>query len=145
MAYASLGAMAALFGRFASPADRRRIVGLCGIWLTLAVLSMSAASFLGIDPTLLLLLLALSCGFFFFVVSSSGFGPPGALIFVFAVGASMSRAESWHAVFERTAATAAVVRRLHRLGDPEAGAVGLGRVVLARGPRPRRVSGIAGA
>lgn len=106
--FASLGALVALFGRFASAQSRKRIVFFCGLCQTLAVLIMSSAVWAGVPMAILLVMLALSCGIFFFITVSGGFGAPGALIFVFAVGASMGDVTSLEAVLERTAATAIV-------------------------------------
>lgn len=104
--FASLGTLAALFGRFAPPSGRGRILALCGMWLTIAVFVMSTASVLGASFAGQLGLLALACGAFFFVATTGQYGPPGALIFVFAAGAAMGQAGSWHDVVARTAATA---------------------------------------
>ena len=105
--FAALGTLAALFGRFAPRAGRSRIVALCALWLIFAVLIMSAAVWLGAAAFIQLILLALTCGFFFFIATTGQFGPPGALIFVFATGAAMGQAVSWHDTLERAAATAA--------------------------------------
>src|SRR5699024_7335375 len=105
--FAALGALVALFGRFAPQRKRNRIVLLCGLLQTSAVLSMSLASWLGASATIQLALLALACGLFFFVTVTGRFGAPGALIFVFAAGASMGEAAGLQEVAERTAATAA--------------------------------------
>ena len=88
--FAALGALVALFGRFAPAGRRNRIVLLCGIWQVLAVLVMSGAAWLGAPIALQLVLLSLACGVFLFVSVTGGFGAPGPLIFVFAAGASMS-------------------------------------------------------
>ena len=106
--FASLGALVALFGRFAPQAARRRIVWRCALWQTFAVLAMSVAAWLGAPLTAQLMLLALACGFFFFIATRGHFGPPGALIFVFAAGAAMGPVESWRGVTERATATAIV-------------------------------------
>ncbi|HEV7260056.1 MAG TPA: FUSC family protein [Bosea sp. (in: a-proteobacteria)] len=53
-------------------------------------------------------LLALLCGFYSFVSTAGGFGPPGALIFVFAAGAAMGAVGSGQEILERVAATAVV-------------------------------------
>jgi len=106
--FASLGALVSLFGRFALERSRNRIVLLCGLLQTATVLVMSTASWLGVPETIQLVLLALACGIFFFVSSTAQFGPPGALIFVFAAGASMGHVGSWQGVLERAAATATV-------------------------------------
>ena len=44
--FASLGALVALFGRFAPSRKRLRILFLCGLWQVLAVFTMSAAAWL---------------------------------------------------------------------------------------------------
>jgi hypothetical protein len=106
--FASLGTLVALFGRFAPQAARGRVVLSCAMWQTLAVLVMSVAARLGAPPSIQLVLLAFACGLFFFVATTGQFGPPGALIFVFAAGAAMGQVASWHDVVERTAATAIV-------------------------------------
>lgn len=106
--FASLGTLAALFGRFAPQAGRGRIVLFCAMWLTFAVLAMSVAARLGAPPLLQLGLLALACGLFFFVATTGRYGPPGSLIFVFAAGAAMGHVASWQEVAERAAATAVV-------------------------------------
>ncbi|MGE4430608.1 MAG: FUSC family protein [Sphingobium sp.] len=106
--FASLGMLVALFGRFAPEARRSGIVQRCAFWQVFAVFAMSTAVWLGAPPILQILLLALGCGLFFFVSTAGGFGPPGALIFVFAASASMGTAISFHQVMERTAATAIV-------------------------------------
>lgn len=106
--YAALGALVALFGRFAPSRRRLRILFLCGVCQVLAVFVMSAAAWLGAPMALQLLLLALGCGLFLFVSVTGGFGAPGPLIFVFAAGASMSASLDFGQVVERTAATAAV-------------------------------------
>lgn len=104
--FAALGTLAALFGRFAPTAGRGRILASCGMWLTIAVLAMSTAGWLGASFAGQLGLLALACGVFFFVATTGQYGPPGALIFVFATGAAMGPVGSWHEVAARTGATA---------------------------------------
>src|SRR5690606_23037774 len=49
----------------------------------------------------------IGCGLFFFVSTAGGFGPPGALIFVFAASASMGHVASFGDVMERATATTA--------------------------------------
>ncbi|MDI7864905.1 FUSC family protein [Rhizobiaceae bacterium n13] len=106
--FASLGALVALFGRFAPERSRSRIVFVCGLLQTLAVLFMSTAAWLGASVAILLALLALACGLFYFIAVTGHFGAPGPLIFVFAAGASMGPVGSLREVAERAAATAAV-------------------------------------
>lgn len=102
----ALGALAVLFGRFAPAGARGRVVLACVFWLTLAVLTMSAAAWLGAPLSVKLGLLAFACGFFFLVANTMQLGPPGPLIFVFAAGALTGEVASWHVVFERGVATA---------------------------------------
>lgn len=106
--FAALGALVALFGRFAPTGRRNRIVLLCAICQCIAVLGMSLASWLGVPIEIKLLLLALSCGAFFYISVTGQFGAPGALIFVFAAGASMAPVASLEEVATRTAVTASV-------------------------------------
>lgn len=105
--FASLGALVALFGRFAPAESRKRIVPLCGVLQVMAVLVMCGAARIGTPERLQLVLLALSWGVFLFISVTGGFGAPGALIFVFAAGASMSPGPSWQDPVERVLATAA--------------------------------------
>lgn len=106
--FAALGALVALFGRFTPQAGRGRILALCALSQTLAVLTMSAAVWLGLPLYGQFILLALGCGVFFFVAITGQFGPPGALIFVFAASAAIGLPVSWQDIIERTAATAIV-------------------------------------
>jgi len=106
--FASLGALVALFGRFAPERSRNRILLLCSLCQVAAVLSMSLFAWLGAPAAVQLALLALGSGVFLFVALTGGFGPPGALIFVFAAAASMSTGLTLTQVFERTAATAII-------------------------------------
>src|SRR3546814_907362 len=79
----------------------------CAFWQVFAVFTMSAAAWLGASLPVQILLLALGCGLFFFVSTAGRFGPPGALIFVFAASASMGEVGSARQLAERTAVTAA--------------------------------------
>lgn len=106
--FASLGALVALFGRFAPRGQRSRIVLQCALWQTLAVLAMSVMAWTGAPAIVQLMMLALASGLFFFVVVTGGFGPPGGLIFVFAAGASMGHVGSGEEVVQRALATAIV-------------------------------------
>lgn len=106
--YAALGTLVALFGRFAPPRRRNLIVFLAGLTQTAAVFIMGAASWLGLSTTGELVLLALACGVLYFLTTSGRWGPPGALIFVFGAGASMTPAASLSEVLQRAAATAVV-------------------------------------
>lgn len=106
--FGALGALVALFGRFAPGRRRNLVVVYAGIAQVLAVFCMSLAAWAGATPELMLVLLALSCGIFYFIVVTGDFGPPGALIFVFAAGASMHDPGSLDGVFARTLATGSV-------------------------------------
>ncbi len=105
--FPALGALAALFGRYASQQHRRRIVLICGLLLVAGVLVPSLATYAGASQSLMVLLLAFLAGLYTLAVSRFGLGGgPGAVIFVFAVGATLSPADSLSMVFERSAATA---------------------------------------
>ncbi len=106
--FAALGALVALFGRFAPERGRGWILLQCAFWQTAGVLVMSLAAWSGASALCQLALLALAAGVFFFVVATGRFGPPGALIFVFAAGASMGSVTSGHEVGERAIATALI-------------------------------------
>jgi hypothetical protein len=84
------------------------VLFLAGVAQVLAVLVMSLAAWLGAPMALQLTLLALSAGIYVLVCMTGRFGPPGPLIFVFAVGASLSTAVTLEQVIERTAAVAVV-------------------------------------
>lgn len=106
--FAALGALVALFGRFASERDRNRILFLCALCQVFAVFSMSLVAWLGAPMIVQLALLALACGAFLFIGLTGGFGAPGPLIFVFAAAASMATDLTLEQVLERTAATAII-------------------------------------
>ncbi|SNR69088.1 Fusaric acid resistance protein-like [Methylobacillus rhizosphaerae] len=105
--FAALGSLVALFGRFAPQYHRSGIVLKCVFWQTVAVFSMSATAWLGWSQTAQLALLAFACGFYLLVCFNAKFGAPGPLIFIFAVGASITDTLSLEQVMERTLATAA--------------------------------------
>ena len=106
--YAALGALVALFGRFAPARHRNRILLYCVLAQTLAVFLMSTAGWLGFSLVAKLVLLALACGVFYFVATVGQFGPPGPLIFIFATGAAISNVANFQEVLERSAATALI-------------------------------------
>lgn len=106
--YAALGALAALFGRFAPPRRRNRVVFAAGLTQTVAVLIMSLASWLDLPDAAQFGLLAVLCGLFYFLTTTRRWGPPGALIFVFAAGVAMGPVGSLEAVWQRTAAVGVV-------------------------------------
>ncbi|MEG0976857.1 MAG: hypothetical protein RSF42_19350 [Comamonas sp.] len=88
--FASLGALAALFGRFAPLSQRKRIVLLSAGLLTVAVLVQSLVSLAGAAPWLMLLALALITGAATWAVSHWVLGAPGAVIVSFAAGAALA-------------------------------------------------------
>lgn len=105
--FASLGTLVALFGRYAPRERRGWIVFLCVLCQTLTVFAMSTAVWAGVPIEGQILLLALACGILFYLATAGDFGPPGALIFVFAASVAMSDVESFNLVLQRTAATGA--------------------------------------
>lgn len=104
--FASLGALSALFGRFAASAHRRAIVALAGTLLVVPVALLSLLALTGAPMVWLLVALALVAGVLASVAHRLQLGAPGAVIFVFAASAALSPLESGAMVAERTAATA---------------------------------------
>ena len=105
--YASLGALAALFGRFATVERRMRIVMICALLLALGVLLPSLASWADALPWMLVLVLALVAGASTVAVSWWRLGGPGAVIIVFAAGAAYHPVGSGAEVLARVLATLA--------------------------------------
>lgn len=103
--YASLGTLTALFGRFAPPSKRGGIVLWCALLQTLMVFVMSAFAWSGASMPSQIFLLALACGFFYVVSTVGQFGPPGALIFIFAGSVAMGEVNSFEQIVQRSAAT----------------------------------------
>lgn len=101
--FPALGALAALFGRFNSLPERRRIVFMAGALLVLGVLVPSTASWLGAPQVVMVLTLALVAGGSTIAASSWRLGGPGAVIIVFAAGAALGPVDSFQVVLERTA------------------------------------------
>lgn len=116
--YASLGALAALFGRFATVERRMHIVVICALLLALGVLLPSLASWAGAVPWMMVLVLAVVAGASTVVVSRWRLGGPGAVIIAFAAGAAYHPAGSGAEVLARVLATLAggVVAGLTCLG-----------------------------
>jgi len=104
--FPALGALAALFGRFHSLPDRRRIVFMAGTLLVLGVFIPSLVSWLGASRTVMVLMLALVAGGSTIAASAWRLGGPGAVIIVFAAGAALGQAESLQVLVERTLGTA---------------------------------------
>lgn len=105
--FASLGALAALFGRFAPVERRVRIVVICALLLALGVLVPSLASWAGAPPWTMVLALAVVAGMSTVAVSWWRLGGPGAVIIVFAAGAAYSPVGSGAEVLARVLATLA--------------------------------------
>ncbi len=104
--FPALGALAALFGRFAPPGRRMRIVTLAGALLLAAIGLLSLISYAGAAPAWMLLCLALMAGGLTVAVTRWRIGGPGAVIFVFAASAALRPTDSLQAVIERCAFTA---------------------------------------
>ncbi|WP_232539422.1 FUSC family protein [Comamonas koreensis] len=102
-----LGALAALFGRFAAPGRRMRIVGICAVMLCAAVFVPSLASWAGMPAQGMVAVLALVAGAATLAVSHWRLGGPGAVIVVFAAGASLAPVHSGQQLLERTLGTLA--------------------------------------
>lgn len=103
--FAALGALAALFGRFAPLAKRHGIVWLCAAQLTTAVFITSLASYAGLQASMVVLAVALVAAASTIAFSYWNLGGPGAVIIVFAAGAAMTPVDSWQVLIERTVAT----------------------------------------
>ncbi|RPD83654.1 FUSC family protein [Luteimonas sp. 100069] len=144
--FASLGALVALFARFAPAAQRRAQMLRVALLQVGSVAAMSMAAWLGLGLELQLLVLALLCGVFFLACEAGRFGAPGPLIFVFAASASMSPALSTTQLLERIAVTAVAAlvawlvcalsdparRRRLTMASPAPGAPAQWRFVLGR-------------
>ena len=105
--FASLGGLTALFGRFAPLKERRRIVTVTALLMTLAVLLPSLAAWAGATPWMLIGVLTLCVGMFTLMASHLRLGVPGAVIIVFATGAALLPVADMGTVIERTLATLA--------------------------------------
>lgn len=105
--FTALGALAALFGRFAPVSRRRRMVAVCALLLAAGVLLPTLASLFGAPAWALVLVLALVAGASTVAVSRWQLGGPGAVIIVFAAGASLHPVASVQELGARMAATLA--------------------------------------
>lgn len=103
--FPALGALAALFGRYASFRRRRTITWQVGVLLVAGVFLTSLISLTGASRLIMVLVLAVFAGIATIAVSRLRLGAPGAVILVFAVGASLSSIDSWTVIVERTVAT----------------------------------------
>lgn len=104
--FSALGALAALFGRFAPMLKRHGVVWLCALQLTAAVFLISLVSWWGGSGTVVVLTVALVAAASSVVFNYWQLGGPGAVIIVFAAGAAMSPVDAWNVVLERTLVTA---------------------------------------
>lgn len=103
--FAALGALAALFGRFAPLGKRQGVVWICALQLVGAVFLTSLVSLLGASATLVVLTVAFVAAASTVIFNYWRLGGPGAVIIVFAAGAAMSPVDAWGTVAERTLAT----------------------------------------
>jgi len=104
--FGGLGALAALFGRFAPLARRRRMVLVAGALLVLPVALLSLLAWAGWPPVALLLALSAMAGVLASLAHRTQIGAPGAVIFIFAASAAISPVSGMTAWTERAAATA---------------------------------------
>lgn len=106
LGFVALGTLIALFGRFAPAGQRGPILFKAALCQTAAVLIMSLMAYAGLPPLVQLTALALLSGVYLLIATTGGYGPPGALIFVFAAGAAMGGHDLTGVdVLERTLAT----------------------------------------
>lgn len=106
--YAGLGALVALFGRFAPKGRRTWTVFKVAVCQTASVLLMTLASLAGLGMAGMMALLALMGGAFYIIGLKGRFGPPGALIFMFAATAAMPAPASPEEATGRVIMTGAV-------------------------------------
>ena len=104
--YGGLGALAALYGRFAPARQRHAQVLLGGLLLVLPVAVLSLFTRAGPHPVALLLALAGMAGVRESLAHRTQIGAPGAVIFIFAASAALVPAGSALEVLQRTLATA---------------------------------------
>lgn len=105
--FPALGALAALFGRFASMRRRRSIVSISAVLFVAAVFFPSVVQYAGAPMPVMIGLLAVCAGLATIAVSHWRLGGPGATLFVFAVGAVLSgQVDTWLQIAQRTLATA---------------------------------------
>lgn len=106
LGFASLGALAALFGRSVTLRQRRRIVALAGLLLVGPVTLLSWLSWQGLAPWALLLALAILSGFLASIAYRLQLGAPGAVIFIFAASTALQPVDSLPLLWERSGAMA---------------------------------------
>lgn len=106
--FASLGALVALFGRFAERGRRGWVLLIAGLLQCAGVLVMSLSGLVGMPLLLQSPLLAALAGLFHVLSLKLRLGPPGAVIFVFAAAAATAAPADVMSIVERTGATGAV-------------------------------------
>lgn len=106
LGFASLGALAALFGRTLGVPQRRRVVLMAGTLLVAPVAVLSGLAWLGLPPWALLLALAAFSGVIASLAHRMQTGVPGAVIFIFAASAALQPVDSAALLLQRSAATA---------------------------------------
>lgn len=103
--FGGLGALAALFGRFAPIAQRRRIVLTAGGLLVMPVALLSLLAWTGLPPVAMLLALAAVSGLLASLAHRTQMGAPGTVIFIFAASAALGPVHDPLVLLERTLAT----------------------------------------
>lgn len=103
--FGGLGALAALFGRFAPLARRRGVVLKAGALLVMPVALLSLLAWSGLGPVAMLLALSCMAGLLASLAHRMQMGAPGAVIFIFAASAAISPVDSALALAGRTGAT----------------------------------------
>lgn len=106
LGFASMGALAALFGRAASVPQRRRIVPLAGLLLVGPVTLLSWLSWHGLEPWALLLALSILSGLLASIAHRLQLRAPGAVIFIFAASTALQPLDSLTLLWQRSAAMA---------------------------------------
>ena len=106
--FASLGALISLFGRFAPKGGRWPILLGCLMCLVFVVGGLSLATLAGAPMPLRLALLAPLTAIVSLITTKWRFGPPGALIFLFAAAATLGDVSSLTVVLERLGVMVAV-------------------------------------
>ncbi len=105
--FPALGALAALFGRFAPARRRMTIVTTSGLLLVASIGLLSLASWAGATPAAALLCLALLAGLLTIGAARWQLGAPGVVIFVFAASAGLHPVDTGQSVAARAIFAAA--------------------------------------
>ena len=103
--FGGLGALAALFGRFASPTKRRQMVSIAGVMLVVPVALLSLIAGTGLSPLAMLMVFSLIAGVQAAFAHRTQIGAPGAVIFVFAASAAITPIHSVEQWLERVLST----------------------------------------